>query len=158
MFLVEQGLLDLPVLYLSRAILRTRADYYRLLRAVTAQEAWSDWILYLLGAVHETAHWTTDRIGAIRHLMEETAAYVQAEEPGIYSREMVELVFVQPYCRIRNVVEAGIAQRQTAAVYLKRLSRVGVLEEVKAGREKLFVNPRLMRLLTEEEPGDLSFH
>ena len=64
---------------------------------------------------------------------------------------------MQPYSRIKNVVDAGIAQRQTAAVYLKELARAGVLEEVKVGREKLFINPRLMRPLTAERPGDLSF-
>ena len=86
-----------------------------------------------------------------------TAEYVRAEAYGAYSRGLVELIFVQPYCRIKNVVEAGIAQRQTAAVYLKLLSEVGVLEEVKVGREKLFINPRLMRLLTAEQIGDLTF-
>ena len=89
--------------------------------------------------------------------MEQTGEYARAADPGAYSRELVEPIFVQPYCRIKNVVEAGIAQRQTAAVYLRRLAQVGVLEEVKAGREKLFINPRLMRLLTAEQPGDLSF-
>jgi Fic family protein len=88
--------------------------------------------------------------------MLDTADYVRTHAHGAYSRELVELIFVQPYCRIRNVVEAGIAQRQTAADYLRRLSDVGVLEEVKVGREKLFINPRLMRLLTVEQPGDLS--
>jgi hypothetical protein len=67
------------------------------------------------------------------------------------------LIFVQPYCRIRNVVEAGIAKRQTAAEYLRALALAGVLEEVQVGREKLFINPRLMRLLTVEDPGDLGF-
>lgn len=157
LFLVDQQLLDLPVLYLSRAIIRSKTQYYRLLRAVTTHEAWEDWILYVLHAVDETARWTTDRIRAIRDLMQDTAEYVRAEAYGTYSREMVELVFVQPYCRIKNVVEAGIAKRQTAAVYLRKLCDVGVLEEVRAGREKLFVNPRLMKLLTEEHPGDLSF-
>ena len=157
LFLVEQELLELPVLYLSRAIIRRKADYYRLLLAVTTGDAWEDWILYLLHAVEETARWTTDRIRAIRQLMQETAQYVRAEVYGAYSRELVELIFVQPYCRIKNVVEAGIAQRQTAAVYLKQLAGAGVLEEVKVGREKLFLNPRLMRLLTAEKPGDLSF-
>jgi len=157
LFLVEQELLELPVLYLSRAIIRRKADYYRLLLAVTTHDAWEDWILYMLRAVDETARWTTERIRAIRQLMQETAEYVRAEVYGAYSRELVELIFVQPYCRIKNVVEAGIAQRQTAAVYLKQLASAGVLEEVKVGREKLFINPRLMRLLTAEDPGDLSF-
>jgi Fic family protein len=158
LFLVEQDLLELPVLYLSRAINRRRAEYYRLLLAVTTSETWEDWILFMLHAVDETARWTRDRILAICHLMQETGKYVRSEAYGAYSRELVELIFVQPYCRIKNVVEAGIAQRQTAAVYLKQLSGVGVLAEIEVGREKLFINPRLMRLLTEEQPGDLSFH
>ena len=157
LFLVEQGLLEIPVLYLSRAIIRTKEDYYRRLLAVTTDGAWEDWTHYMLEAVRETARWTTDRIHAIRALMEETGDYAKAKAYGAYSRELVELLFVQPYCRIRNVVESGIAQRQTAAVYLKELAKAGVLEEVKVGREKLFINPRLMKLLTREDPGDLSF-
>lgn len=82
---------------------------------------------------------------------------MRREAGGVYSRELVELIFVQPYCRIKNVVEAGIAQRQTAAVYLKQLVAAGVLAEVKVGREKLFINPRLMRLLTAEKPGGIAF-
>jgi Fic family protein len=156
LYLVEQELLKLPVLYLSRAIIRKKADYYRLLLAVTTHESWEDWILYMLRAVDETARWTTERIRAIRQLMHETADYVRVEAHGAYSRDLVELIFVQPYCRIKNVVEAGIAQRQTAAVYLKQLAGAGILEEIKVGREKLFINPRLMRLLTADEPGDLS--
>ena len=156
-FLVEQGLLEIPVLYLSRAIIRTRDDYYRRLLAVTTDGAWEDWTIYMLEAVRETAQWTTGRIHAIRVLMEETAAYARAKAAGGYSRELIELLFVQPYCRIRNVVESGIAQRQTAAVYLKELAEAGILTEVKAGREKLFINSRLLRVLTREDPGDLSF-
>jgi Fic family protein len=157
LFLVEQQLLELPILYLSRAIIGRKRDYYRLLLAVTTEEAWEDWVLYMLRAVEETASWTTERINLVRQLIQETAEHMRAEASGVYSRELAELIFVQPYCRIKNVVEAGIAKRQTAAVYLKRLCEVGVLEQVKVGREKLFINPRLMRLLTEEEPGDLSF-
>jgi Fic family protein len=157
LFLMERELLEIPVLYLSRAIIRNKADYYRLLLAVTTEAEWEGWILYLLRAVDQTARWTTERIRAIRELMEDTAEYVRAEAHAVYSRELVELIFVQPYCRIKNVVEAQIAQRQTAAVHLKRLCDAGVLREVRAGREKLFINPRLMRLLTEEQPGDLAF-
>ena len=157
LFLVEHELLELPVLYLSRAIIRNKADYYRLLLAVTTRQAWEEWILFMLHAVAETARWTTERIRMIRQLMLDTADFASKAAPAAYSRELVELIFVQPYSRIRNVVDAGIAQRQTAAVYLKELVRVGVLEESKVGREKLFINPRLMRLLTAEAPGTLSF-
>jgi hypothetical protein len=150
LFLVEQGLLDSPVLYLSRAIIQRKLDYYRLLRSVTSEGRWEDWILYMLNAVDETARWTTAKIRAIRELMQTTAEYVREKAPAVYRRELVELIFVQPYCRIANVVEADIAKRQTASVYLKELCDVGVLKEIKIGREKLFINPRLMTLLTAE--------
>ncbi len=157
LFLVDQGLLDLPVLYLSRAIIRRKADYYRLLLEVTAQGAWEEWILYLLRAVDETARWTTGRIEAIRTLMQATVEHVRERAESIYRRELVELLFTQPYCRIKNVVDAGIARRQTAASYLKRLTDIGVVEEIKVGRDKLFINSRLMRILMDDAPGDLSF-
>ena len=155
LFLIQEELLDLPVLYLSRSIVRQKSEYYRLLLAITTRAGWEEYLLFILEAVVETARWTTERIQLIHQLMRDTREYLRAKAPGVYSLELVELIFVQPYCRIRNVVDAGIAQRQTAAVYLKRLCDVGVLAEAKVGREKLFINPRLMRLLTAEEPGDL---
>ena len=151
LFLVEQGLLDQPVLYLSRAIIRRRTEYYRLLNAVTRDDAWEPWVLYMLDAVHDTAGWTTKKIKAIRELLRRATAHVRERAPSLYSRELVELVFEQPYSRIGNVVSAGIAKRQTASVYLKELCDIGVLREVKAGREKLFIHPNLMKLLTAED-------
>ena len=147
LYLVEQGLLDIPVLYLSKAIIEAKQDYYRLLLNVSRDSAWEPWILFMLGAVRSTAHWTTSRIKAIRALIDETAERMKRDAPGIYSRELTELIFVQPYCRIANVVDAGIAQRQTASVYLKQLVDIGLLHEVKSGREKLFINPGLLRTL-----------
>ena len=150
LFLVEQKLLDLPVLYLSRSIIRRKADYYRLLLEVTKSGRWEEWILYMLSAVDETARWTTAKIHAIRDLMKSTTERVRTKAPNIYSRELVEVIFVQPYCRIGNVVDAGIAKRQTASVYLKELCDIGVLKEIKVGREKLFINPRLVAMLTSD--------
>ena len=92
---------------------------------------------------------STGRIHAIRELLDATANSVRKMMPKIYSRELVELIFVNPYCRIRDVVEAGIAKRQTAAVYLKALSAEGFLEEIKAGRENLYINPAPVALLAE---------
>jgi Fic family protein len=132
----------------SRAIIRGKSDYYRLSLAVTTVEEWVPWLLFMLNAVTTTARWTTEKIRAIRTLVETTAAHVRKRASSLYSRELVELVFVQPYCRIGNIVDAGIAQRQTASEYLKELCAIGVLQERKAGREKLFINPRLLRLLT----------
>ena len=150
LFLVERELLDQPVLYLSRAIIRRRTDYYRLLNAVTTDDAWEAWMLFMLDAVQDTAIWTTAKIRAIRELLQRASAHVRKHAPSLYSRELVELVFEQPYSRIGNVVNAGIAKRQTASVYLKALCDIGVLREVKAGREKLFIHPNLMALLTAE--------
>ena len=102
----------------------------------------------MLDAVRSTAQWTTSRIKAIGALIDDTAERMKRDAPGIYSRELTELIFVQPYCRIANVVDADIAQRQTASVYLKQLADVGLLHEMKAGREKLFINPHLIQALS----------
>jgi Fic family protein len=149
-FLVERGLLKQPILYLSRAIIATKPDYYRLLLRVKTHGEWERWTKYMVEIVGETARWTTAKVRAIRVLMDATVDQVKARAPRLYSRELVELVFTQPYCRIGNVVEAGIAKRQAASEYLKKLAAIDVLQERKVGREKLFVNPRLMTLLTAE--------
>lgn len=150
LFLVEKGLLGLPILYLSRYIVAHKEDYYRLLLAVTRDGAWEPWILYVLHGIEETAGWTKAKIAAIRELSEHTAWYLRGAIPRIYKRELVDIIFNQPYCRITNVVEAGIAERQAAARYLKAMVEVGVLREQAAGREKLFLHPKLMELLTRE--------
>ncbi len=149
--LVQAGLLDLPTLYLSRHILRTKGDYYRLLARVTSKAEWEPWILYMLAAVEVTAQWTNQRIRAIRALMDETETYVRNKLPKIHSRELTELLFAQPYCRIRNVVERNIAKRQTAAVYLNALAQIGVLDEEKVGRDKIFIHRKYLDLLASDE-------
>ena len=150
LFLVAEGLLSQPILYLSRYIIARKADYYRLLLAVTSDGAWEDWILYMLRGVEDTAAWTTAKIAAIRTLSTHTADYIRQTLPKIYSRELVDVIFEQPYCRIANVVEAGLAGRQAASRYLKALAGAGVLREQAFGKEKLFVHPKLMSLLTSE--------
>jgi len=151
LMLVEQGLLDQPVLYLSRYIIQRKTDYYRLLLAVTMQGCWQDWIAYMLDAVAETARWTTAKIGAIRALEADTRDYVRTQRPRIYSRELVDVLFTQPYCRIQNVVGAGIAKRETAARYLRELVDIDVLREQRLGKEKLFLHPAYLRLLSAED-------
>ena len=151
LFLIEQGLLAQPTLYLSRAIIRTKSEYYRRLNAVTTKGQWAEWVSYMVGAVEETATWTTAKVRSVKALMEGTTEHVKRHAPKLYTHELVEVVFTQPYCRISNVVDAGIAKRQAASEYLKELCEIGVLNEVKAGREKLFINPRLVKLLTAED-------
>ncbi len=150
LFLIQEGLLTLPILYLSRYIIAHKSEYYRLLLGVTREGSWEEWILFILRGIEETARWTIDKIAAIRELQEHTVEYVRQAEPRAYSRELVEVVFEQPYCRIQNLVEKEIAARQTASVYLKKLVAVGVLQETTFGREKLFVHPKLMQLLTQD--------
>jgi Fic family protein len=151
LFLISENLLTLPILYLSRFIILHKDDYYRLLLDVTRNQSWESWILYILQAVEETAIWTTRKIDAIRRLSLHTIEHVRQSAPKTYSRELVELIFEQPYCRIQDVSEAtGIAARQTASRHLKHLVAIGVLEEMPFGREKLFIHPKLMTLLTRE--------
>ncbi len=150
LFLIQENLLTLPILYLSRYIIRHRSEYYQLLLQVTTDRAWEEWLTYIIRGVEETAVWTTQKIEAIRALSAHTAEFARTLLPKIYSRELIELIFELPYCRIQNLVRAKIAERQAASRYLKQLVAVGVLEERIVGREKLFVHPKLMALLTND--------
>jgi Fic family protein len=151
LFLIQEGLLHQPILYLSRFILANKSDYYSLLLKVTKEGAWENWILYMLDGVIETSKWTRQKVAAIKSLTEHTADYIEGMLPKIYSRELIDILFFQPYCRISNLVESGIAKRETSSSYLKKLCKVGVLEEVKAGRDKVFVHPKFLKLLTSDD-------
>lgn len=157
LLLIEKGLLDLPILYLSRYIIENRADYYRLLLGVTERQDWESWIIYILDGVADTADWTVSKIDAIRRLFEQTRQHIRTHAQGIYTHELVNLLFKQPYTRIANLEAAGIAKRQTASKYLKELSDIGVLQEIAIGRDKLFIHPRLMELLRGEGNSFTSF-
>lgn len=150
LYLIQEDLLTLPILYLSRYIIAHKADYYRLLLDVTRDQAWEPWLLYMLSAVEETARWTSAKIAAIRSLAEHTTTHVRERLPKTYSRELVDVIFEQPYCRIGNVVDKQIAQRQAASRYLKELVALGVLREAQVGKEKLFIHPKLMQLLIRD--------
>lgn len=151
LMLVEQDLLDRPVLYLSRYIIDHKAEYYRLLLEVTRNGAWAAWVAYMLEAITDTARWTSAKIDAIRRLHEQACEWVRAQRPKTYSRELVDVLFSQPYCRIQNVVDAGIAKRETAARYLRELVDIGVLQEQRMGKEKLFLHPAYLRLLSNND-------
>ncbi len=152
LYLVDKGLLEIPVLYLSRYIIGNKRAYYDNLLKVTTDGAWEDWILYMLEGIRQTAEWSSSKIRAIRQLLDSTATRIRESLPKIYSRELAEVIFVHPYCRIGDVVSAGIAKRQSAAVYLKALVGAGVLAEIKSGRENLYINPALLDLLTADRP------
>lgn len=157
LYLIQEELLTLPILYLSRYIIKNKADYYRLLLDVTRDNAWEPWVLYLLRGVEDTARWTTAKIAAIRSLSALTIVHVKQAAPKIYSRELVDLIFDLPYCRIQNVVDKEIAGRQAASRYLKQLVDIGVLREVTVGREKIFIHPKLMQLLTHDDNAVVAY-
>lgn len=150
LYLIEQGLLTLPILYLSRYIVQNKSAYYRLLTQVTRDDQWQEWILFMLAGVEQVSRWTCLKISAVRALMEQTSHHVREQLPKIYSHELMQLLFEQPYCRISSLVERDIAKRQTASGYLKQLVDIGVLEEKSAGKEKLFMHTKLVRLMSHD--------
>ena len=149
LYLIQSELLSLPILYLSRFILERRDDYYTLLRRVTEEGDWESWILFMLEAVESTSRWTTDKISIVRALMAETTEYVREKLAKIYTHELVQALVAQRCGRIDNLVERGVAKRQTASTYLKQLVEIGVLEEMSVGREKLYINTRLLQELNQ---------
>ena len=148
LYLVDRGLLNLPVLYLSRHIIDHKPAYYEGLRRVTEEGAWGDWVLYMLDAVEQTSLRTRQQITDILALMEAVRERVQREAPGVYSKDLIEQIFRQPYCKIQFLERAGIGTRQTCAKYLRELERLGVLHGQKIGREVYFINQALFDLLT----------
>ncbi|MEX1212377.1 MAG: Fic family protein, partial [Balneolaceae bacterium] len=116
---------------------------------VTEKEAWEPWIIFMLEAVRITADNTMERIDAIRELLDETLEEARQALPSrVYSKELIELLFEHPYCKVKFLVDRGLAKRQTAADYLKELESAGILESKQAGRENLYLNVRLYELLS----------
>lgn len=150
LFLIEQGLLNLPILYLSRYIIANKSDYYRLLLEVTSQENWHEWILFILEGIEQTATWTRHKIHAVRLLLENTAAHVKAQDEKTYSHEFITAIFKQPYSRIAQLEHEGIGSRQKCSRLLKSLCDLGIMQEQKHGREKLYINHKLMVLLMRD--------
>ena len=150
LFLIEKKLLDLPILYLSREILEDRSTYYDFLLEVTINGAWETWIVWLSKCVTISALRSEHKVYTIRVLMLHTHQHVMAHRPQLGFPLLIDLLFRQPYCRIADVVNAGIAKRQTAAAYLRVLVAIGVLSEMKIGREKLFLHKKFHELLTTD--------
>jgi Fic family protein len=148
LYLVDKGLLDNPILFLSRYILSNKRDYYLGLRKVTEENCWEDWILFLLKGIEETAKKTHEQVTRILALMETTREFVSREAPSVYSKDLIEVIFSHPYTKIQFVVNAGIAKRQTASNYLQALVKLAVLREHQVGREKYYINDNLLKELT----------
>ena len=150
LFMVENGLLDTPILYLSKYIIEHKNAYYANLRAVTENSAWETWILFILKGIEETASYTLEKINSINRLMHETIVFAKEQLPArVYSKELIELLFEQPYCKVKYLVDKGIAKRQTAAEYLNELEAIGILKSQKVGVENLYLNVKLFELLKQ---------
>jgi Fic family protein len=151
LMLMQAGLLDEPILYLSRSIIARKNDYYRLLRGVTAEGNWHDWILYMLEAVRESATSALNKIAAIRDCQNEIEDQARAATTGGRDAQFLAVLFEQPYSRIATVVERCDVSRQTASGWLHALVDAGLLYEAKVGRQRLFVNHHFLKVLTRSE-------
>lgn len=147
LYLVKQGLLDTPVLYLSRQIVRTKADYYRLLQAVREHDAWEDWVLYMLTAVERTAAQAIGTIQAIKALLLETKHRIR-EQHRFYSQDLINNLFSHPYTKIEFVQHDLGVSRLTATKYLDALAGSGFVVKHKIGRSNYYINTPLYRILT----------
>lgn len=150
--LVDRGLISEPILYLSRYLIAHRSDYYRLLLAVTREGAWEDWILFMLDAVRQTSRATLRKIDEIQRLQSSVREAMRSTVSGANS-DLLDLLFEQPYARIANVMKRCGVSRPTATKRLNELVELGVLRDVRLGRERLFINADFLALLMREDTG-----
>jgi Fic family protein len=151
LYLIYKNLLDLPILYLSKYIIENKSKYYQRLRNVTYKEEWEIWIIYILEAVENTSIDTINKIINIKKELDKTIETAKSKLPShVYSKELIELIFEQPYCKIQFLVRKNIAKRQTASQYLKELVKIGIMKEEKVGKEKLYLNKKLYNILKED--------
>ena len=150
LYLIINDLLDIPILYLSSYINKNKSEYYRLLSKVYKEDAWEEWILYMLKAIEVTSYKTVKKINAIKTLVAKTIAIVQSKADKIYRKELVELLFEHPYSKIEFVVNRLGVERKAASRYLKKLEDIGVLKSQKIGRETIYLNTELIKILKEQ--------
>jgi Fic family protein len=146
LYLVSQGLLDIPILYLSRYIIQHKVDYYRLLQETRVSNNWEPWLLYMLDGVEETAKQTIEIVGRIKQLMMDYKHRFRRELPKIYSQDFLNLLFRHPYTKIESVVSELQVSRLTAAKYLNLLTMHGLAQKHKVGRYNYYINTQLFDL------------
>ncbi|MFO7630843.1 MAG: Fic family protein [Prochlorococcaceae cyanobacterium] len=146
LYLTKTGLLDIPILYLSRHINRHKADYYRLLQSVREDGGWEAWVLYMLEAVEQTSRTTLALVEGIREQMADVKQRLRAQLPKLYSQDLLNNLFRHPYTRIQFVRDDLGVTRQTAADYLEQLVEKGFLEKHKSGRSNYYINAALVGL------------
>jgi len=147
LYLILNELIDLPILYLSSYIIANKPEYYRLLNRTNRTGKWEEWIMFMLKAVESTSKDTIIRILNIKDQLDSTIDKVQKEAPKLYRKELVELLFEQPYSKIEFVVNKLGVERKAASRYLKELENIGIVESQKVGRETLYINKELIEIL-----------
>jgi Fic family protein len=149
LYLVKQGLLDSPVLYMSRHIVRTKSDYYRLLQTVRDRDAWEEWVVYILTAVEETAREGIETVGAIKGALLDMKHRIRAAH-RFYSQDLINNIFSHPYTKIQFVEHDLGVSRLTATRYLDALADGGFLTKQRIGRSNYYINRALYAILTGE--------
>ncbi|BBP44605.1 Fic family protein [Thiosulfativibrio zosterae] len=149
LYLVLSELLDLPILYLSRFITTHKADYYRLLQSVRKEQTWEEWVLFMLEGIEQTANQTIQLIHQIDEQMQTTASEIQQYSTKLYSKDLLEALFVHPYTKIEFIEHRLSITRQTASKYLKQLEDIGILHSTQVGNSKFFINKRFYELLSQ---------
>lgn len=145
--LKQEQLLDIPALFLSEYIIEHKNKYYKGLRAVTEKNDWSKFILYMLDMVEKTAIKGLDRLETVIQVMETTGLDIKEKLPKVYSKDLVEVIFKLPYTKRQNLIDIGLGTSKTVGNYLIALEEKGFLKSVKVGKEKLYLNKRLMKIL-----------
>jgi Fic family protein len=151
LYLKISGLLDTPAIFLSEYINKNRSAYYTCLRNVTENQDWENYILYMLDMIEVTSIQGLERLNKIRLAMENTAGEIKKKLPKIYSKDLVEILFRLPYTKRLHLIEENLGNLKTAGTYLTLLEENGFLKSVKVGKEKLFLNQRLLNILENKE-------
>ena len=147
LYLKLEKLLEIPAIYLSEYIIRNRSRYYKYLREVTEKGLWENYILYMLNMVEDTSMNVINKLDQILILMERISAKVKSNKPKLYSKELIEIIFELPYTKRRNLIEQKLGTPKTVGNYLMELEKLGILKSKKVGKEKLYINHELMRIL-----------
>lgn len=147
LYLILNELLEIPILYLSSNIIKSKDRYYKLLNSTNRTNEWEQWILYMLKIVELTADQTISKINSITTLLESTIDQVKIRANKIYRKELVEVLFEHPYSKIEYLVQHLGIERKAASRYLKKLEEIDILESHKIGRETIYVNKNLMNIL-----------
>lgn len=150
LYLVAQGLLDIPVLYLSRFIIRNKADYYRLLQETRDTQHWEPWLLFMLEGVAQTSQTSIALIQQIKQLMQHYKHGIREQLPKTYRQELINNLFKHPYTKIEFMMKDLNVSRITATKYLDQLVEHGYLHKEKIGRSNYYINQPLFALLSEQ--------